>query len=304
MKNTILFCALWFTGSGIAHAQTIPVLTEQLAALRALQHTAEQGYQLVTGDLNTITSFKDEEFNQHSTYFNSLSKVNSQLANNILFTHNTLLMTKQSLILLIGLFGTAGNELRSQTIADLVTQLSLDTEKLTSIKGTLQDMYKGYESLSQGYTHIRDIARDNFNLHQQFLDGLWVLAPTVRSDPRITNTLNTEYRFLAAYKTATAGLGSSSLFTPQELAYIINTYSSLLQLTLQSIEELTMVITDNQLRMSDAQRLQAISRIDTDSRSRLVFLQQFNNTLAIQAAQRQQTAGDINILKSFYGITH
>ncbi|HMI59454.1 MAG TPA: hypothetical protein VK518_01055 [Puia sp.] len=304
MKKIIFFYILLYVGPGPAYAQTIPVLTEQLAAIRALQHTTEAGYQLVTGGLKTIGSIRNDEFNQHSAYFSNLSKVNPQLANKILSTHNTLLMTKQSLILLIGLFGTAGNQLRSQTIADLVAQLSLDTEKLTSIKGTLQDMYKGYETLSQGYTHIRDIARDNFNLHQLFLDGLWVLSPNVRNDPRITNSLNTEYRFLTAYKTATTGLGSNGLFSPQELAYILNTYSSLLQLTLQSIEELTMVITDNQLRMSDAQRLQAIERIDTDSRSRLSFLQQFNNTLAIQAAQRQQAAGDINLLKSFYGITH
>lgn len=304
MKKIMLSCTLWCTGAGMIHAQTIGVMTEQLAALQALQHTTEQSYDLVSGGLQTISSIRDEEFNQHSTYFSSLSKVNPQLANEILSTHKTLLMTKQFLILLISLFGTAGNPVQSQSIADLIIQLTLDTEKLSSLKSTLQDMYKGYESLRQGYTRIRDIARDNFNLHELFLDGLWVLSPNVRSDPRITNILNTEYRLVTDYKTATAGLGANGLFTAQELDYIMNTYSGLLQLTLQSIEELTMITTDNQLRMSDAQRLQAIGRLDTESRDRLAFLQQFNNTLVIQSAQRQAAAKDINTLKSLYGITY
>ena len=32
------------------------------------------------------------------------------------------------------------------------------------MKSTLQEMYKGYTTVQQGYTRIRDIAKDNFNL--------------------------------------------------------------------------------------------------------------------------------------------
>jgi hypothetical protein len=220
-----------------------------------------------------------------------------------LFNHKTKAMTKQIFILLLSLFSTCGGPLRSQSVADLLAQLSLDTEKLTSLKATLQDMYKGYEGVRQGYTRVRDLARDNFNLHELFIDGLWVLSPNVRGDPRIAAILNTEYRFVSDYKKATARL-NTSLFTSQELDYIIDMYSALLQQTKQSMEELTMVITDNQLQMSDAQRLQAISRIDTATRSQMGLLQQLNNMLAVQSAQRQAASNDINTLKLLYGIPH
>lgn len=301
LYKTILCCIL----TNSSKAQIIPALIEQLTALRTLQSTITRGYRLVTTGLDTAGSVSNREFTEHSDFFGRQFKTNPNLANQILQTQNTLTMTRQSLILLISLFSTAGNKLHSQSIADLLAQLSLDTEKLTTMKSTLQDMYKGYQTLSEGYTRIRDVAKDNFNLHRIFLDGLWILSPAVRNNPHITSIVNTETRFMTDYKMGTAQLGGpKNPFTAQELDYIVDTYATLLKLTEQGIEELTMITTDNQLRMSDAQRLQAISRIDADAQTRLRLLQQFNDMLAIQAAQRQKTGTDINTLKSLYGLPH
>jgi len=165
-------------------------------------------------------------------------------------------------------------------------------------------MYTGYAKLEKGYTRVRDIARANFSLHQLFLDGLWILSPAVRNDSRIQDILDTEYRIVSDYKTAVARLSKTTVFTPQELDYIMGAWSALLQKSIQAIEELTLIITDGQLQMSDAQRLQAIDRIDTDIRGRYNFLTQFNNALSIQAAQRQAAGRDINTLKQLYGIPH
>jgi hypothetical protein len=208
-------------------------------------------------------------------------------------------MLKIVITLALSLLTVAG---RPQTIADLIDQLLLDKEKLASMKSTLQDMYSGYETLRNGYTRVRDIARANFSLHQLFLDGLWKLSPAVSGDPRIADILNTEYLIVAGYKAASSRLSSSHAFTAQELGYIINTWSALLHRSVQAVEELTMLLTDRQLQMSDAQRLQAIDRIHNDIRGQYGFMQQFNNGLSIQIAQRQKETNDINTLKKLYGI--
>jgi hypothetical protein len=191
---------------------------------------------------------------------------------------------------------------RPQTVADLIEQLILDKEKLTAIKSTLQDMYTGYETLKTDYTRVRDIAKANFSLHQVFLDALWILSPAVSSDPRISEILNMEYSIVAGYKTASARIRSSPAFTAQEMSYIINTYSALLQHSVQAVKELTMILTDHQLQMSDAQRLQAIDRIHTDVRGQYNSMVQLNNSITIQAAQRQKETNNINTLKQLYGI--
>jgi len=191
---------------------------------------------------------------------------------------------------------------RPQTVADLIEQLVLDKEKLTAMKGTLQDMYTGYETLKNGYTRVRDIAKANFSLHQVFLDGLWILSPAVGGDPRISGILNMEYSIVAGYKSASARVRSYPVFTAQELSYIINTYSALLEHSIQAVEELTMILTDHQLQMTDAQRLQAIDRIHTDVRGQYSAMVELNNTVSVQVAQRQKETNNINQLKQLYGL--
>ncbi|HEY4334494.1 MAG TPA: TerB family tellurite resistance protein [Puia sp.] len=208
------------------------------------------------------------------------------------------------LFLTIGLLCGAGSPSSAQSIADLVTQLVLDTEKLTSMKSELQELYKGYEVLDKGYTNIRNIAEGNFNLHKLFLDGLLAVSPAVQRAPRILDILNAEYSLLSEYKAASVRYPGGGPFTAEELEYIIGVYSTLLQRSLQSLEELTMVITADQLRMSDAQRLQVIDRVYTAVNGQLAFLRQFDNGLAVQAAQRTKETNTINALKSLYGLPH
>lgn len=210
-------------------------------------------------------------------------------------------MQKMLLILALGLLSMTG---RSQSILDLTEQLAFDAQKLASLKSTLQDMYQGYTQLKTGYTRIRDIVKDNFNLHKAFLDALWVVSPSVRNDPRLTTILNTATRIVSEYRAGASRASGNPVFTASELAYITGTLSALLRRCNQALEELAMVTTDNGLRMSDDQRIQVLDRIDTETRAELGFLQQFNNTLALEAARRQKEAGDINTLKQLYGLPH
>src|SRR5579872_739827 len=138
---------------------------------------------------------------------------------------------------------------RPQSILDLTEQLAIDAQKLSTMRSTLKEIQQGYEDLQQGYTRIRDLVSDNFNLHAVYLDALWILSPAVRSDPRLQTILNTEYRIVAAYQAASGRLGSQGVWTGQEFAYITGTYSALLQRSLDCIEELNMITTDNELRM-------------------------------------------------------
>jgi len=82
MKKIIITSAIcgacWLPG----HAQTIKVMTEQLAALHMLQKNIEKGYTLTTNGLQNVGLRQDEEYQQHAQYFKSLSTVNPILLNN------------------------------------------------------------------------------------------------------------------------------------------------------------------------------------------------------------------------------
>jgi len=163
-------------------------------------------------------------------------------------------------------------------------------------------MYQGYMTLERGYTNIRDIAKGNFDLHKAFLDALFEVSPAVQGDPRIPEILDAEYRIVAGYRSANARWTASGMFTAQEVDYIVSGYSLLLDRCLQSVEELTMVLTGDELRMSDADRMQAIGRIQIDTQGQLATMRQMDNNLSILAMKRLKERGDINTIKSLYGL--
>lgn len=191
---------------------------------------------------------------------------------------------------------------RSQSIFELTEQLAIDGEELAVMRSTLQELVQGYDQMKTGFAHIRDIVKDNFNLHKTFLDALWVTSPAVRADPRMTSIVNTMTRTMAAYRSGSALVAGSPVFIAQELSYIIGTRSAVLTRCNQQMEELAMVSTDNTLRMSDDQRIEVLGRVDAETRAEFAFLQQFNDTLAFEVARRQKEAGDLHTLKHLYGL--
>ncbi|HWK02423.1 MAG TPA: hypothetical protein VNS58_02250 [Puia sp.] len=212
-------------------------------------------------------------------------------------------MLKKCVVALIVLALSAGNA-RSQTIGQLLEQLSLDVQKLSELKTILNDMYTDYAIVNKGYTDIRNIAEGNFNLHKLFLDGLLLVSPAVRNYPRVPAIIDAEYSIVREYKTATARAIAGGHFTPEELTYLGNTYSLLFRRSAECIESLTMVMTDNQLRLSDDGRIQTIDRIYADITGQLKFLRQFDNAVSLQAIQRLKAAGDVSTLQKIYGITN
>jgi hypothetical protein len=191
---------------------------------------------------------------------------------------------------------------RAQSLADDITMLTLDYQKLSQLKKILTDMYSFYTIVSKGYDDIKNIAEGNFNLHQAFLDGLLAVSPLVQNYQKVANIINNEASLVKEYKAAQGYYKSQGRFTTEELDYMSTMYGNLLTESLKDLDELAMVITANQLRMSDAERLAAIDRLDRDMMDKLTFLRVFNNNGVIQGGQRGLEQNDINALRSLHGV--
>jgi enoyl-CoA hydratase/carnithine racemase len=95
---------------------------------------------------------------------------------------------------------------------------------------------------------------------------------------------------------------NSGVFTASELGYIGRVYGVLSDRRTQCLDRLEMVMTADELRMSDAGRMQAIDQVDADVSDQLEGLRRFNDELTVQALQRAREINSINILKNMYGI--
>lgn len=192
--------------------------------------------------------------------------------------------------------------LPAQSLADDIQQLTLDYQKLKTEKALLSDMYTAYNLISKGFDQVRRIAQGNFTLHQSFLNALLAVSPAVRNYYKVANIISNEAELVREYQSAQHYFQKTGGFTLTELTYFNDLYANLLTRSLQDLDELVMIMTADQLRMSDAERLTAIDRIDESMTTQLSTLKAFNNANAIQAGQRSLTTTDIQSLQNLYGI--
>jgi len=182
-----------------------------------------------------------------------------------------------------------------------VQQLLLNVEKLSQFKKILQNMYDGYKVLHKGYTTIKDISEGNFSLHKTFLDALLEVSPGVRKYKRIADIINYQIRLVKEYKDAFNEFKNSDAFTLEEIDYLGKVYANLFKESLESLDELMVVITSGKLRMSDDERLQAIDRIYATVEDQFSFLKEFNSNTAILALQRKSEKADIEQSRKVLG---
>ena len=211
---------------------------------------------------------------------------------------------KKVIVLVVGLFVLSTVPARAQSVADLIQQLIMDYEKLSELKTILSDMKTGYQIISTGYENIKDISEGNFNLHKLFLDGLLAVSPAVKNYKMVVAIINNQEQIVKEYNAAWGQFSHGNLFAPEEMSYISRVYGNLLALSLKNLDELTMVLTAGTLRMSDAERLASIDRINKDMEEKLSFLRYFSNNTAVQAQQRLRDQNDDATIKSLYGIGH
>ena len=190
----------------------------------------------------------------------------------------------------------------AQSVADDIEQLVLDVEKLSQLKQMLSGMYQEYTMLKNEYEQIKGLSQGTFSLHKAFLDGLLLVSPGVHSYWRVGDIISQEVRLIRDCQSANGYFRTSGQFTGPELDGFSTNYAVYLQRAEKNVEELTMVMTDGGLRMSDAERLSAIDRIDRDMVTQLGLLHAFNDGVALQATQRMQAKQDIGTVRGLYGL--
>jgi hypothetical protein len=197
-------------------------------------------------------------------------------------------------ILLIG-FCTA----RAQS--DELIQLGLNIEKLNQFRQILTDMRRGYAIVSQGYSTVRNLTQGNFRLHEVFLDGLMAVSPAVARYRRIADIIRMQQDIIEEYRSALRRFRRRGIFSAREIGAIERVYSGLFDGSVKNLEELLLVVTANKLRMSDAERLDAIDRIFGSMKEKQVFLRQYNTTTGSLARQRELQLEEIQRMTGLMG---
>lgn len=178
--------------------------------------------------------------------------------------------------------------------------LLLDMQKLSQLKATLKDMKKDYRVLSQGYDALRDVSRAAFELRKTFQDALWRASPAVRSYWKVPALITMEREVARACAADPARLVATGDIPPGEADYLSSVYQAVAAGALQRLEELTTVLTDHTVEMTDAERLAAVDRIYREIQESRTFVTQFTSRAAGLARAREAERGGARALRELY----
>lgn len=181
-------------------------------------------------------------------------------------------------------------------------QLRLDLEKLVQFKMILSQMQHGYQNLKSGYNSVRDVAKGNFNLHKNYLDGLLTVNPTVKNSPVLRQIENDKYAMGKLFKGAIQQYRSSGLFTSIELSDLSARYGECAQRIEDDSGLLDMVISSGNLRMSDAERLEVISIVQADVSIQHSEIKKMIDEYSKVMVVRQQQKKDNSAVKKLSGL--
>jgi hypothetical protein len=181
-------------------------------------------------------------------------------------------------------------------------QLALNIQKLNQLRKILQNMYDGYQILMKGYNRVKGIAEGNFQLHDLFLDGLLQVSPTVRNYHKIGAIIANQKQLLQSAKQLVEQARGSDRFSLEELEYFGNVMDRLGRASWDNLDALLMVVTARQLRMTDAERLEAVDRIYATVQDQLQFLQAFTKEAQVVAQQRARLQESIRRVQQWHGI--
>lgn len=196
------------------------------------------------------------------------------------------------------LAGTAPVKAQSNELVQLI----LNVEKLNQLKTILQRMKDGYEMLKNGYHAVQDISKGHFSLHKVFLDKLMEVSPLVRNYSKVVQIISNQATIVKEYKAAFAACKNLNVFSLSDIEYLQGVYTNLTGKSARSLDELIMVITAGQVRMTDAERMQFIDEIHSDVMEQLSFLRYFNNKTLLLGAQKQKGLEETTRLQELFGL--
>jgi hypothetical protein len=169
-------------------------------------------------------------------------------------------------------------------------------DQIAKLEYFLSQAEKGYQIARQGLTTTGNIKQGDFNLHNLFFQSLSLVNPSIRQYIKVADMIAMELDMVSAYHSYYSQFQNSGLFGAADLAYIYSFYTSLLAKSTNDIAELTDVITDGDLQMNDAQRLDRIDKLYASVTTLYQALQNFNSRVQLLALQKKSTLRNLQQL--------
>lgn len=177
------------------------------------------------------------------------------------------------------------------------TQKKYLLQQIAALQTYISTAEKGYKIASDGIHAISNIKNGEFNLHGLFFNSLKTVNPKIKNATVVAEIIAYQIAIVNKFK----NIGKQNL-NSNEVAYIGKVYSNVITESLKDIDALITIITDNELQMTDDERIRRITALHTDMQDKFMFSQSFTNNANILSMQKQQQLNDAVTAARLYNL--
>lgn len=189
-------------------------------------------------------------------------------------------------------------------IKKVLVAIDLQVQRLQTQTIGLQNMQKAIENtMSQlKLTDIASWVQKQKDLYANYYQELWKIKSVIAYYERVKQIITEQMDLVNAYKQGFSLLKQDKHFTADELDYMYNVYSGILDQSVKNLDQIYTVINAFTTQMSDADRLKIIDAAANRIDQNYSDVKEFTNQSIQLSLQRSKDENDLSTVKQLYGL--
>ena len=186
----------------------------------------------------------------------------------------------------------------------VINALDLEVQRIQNSTIWLQNVQKELENDMSALKldEISQWVQKQRDLYSEYYDELWKVKEIISDYDKIKRIVQMQGNIVSEYKNAFALFQKDQHFSKDELDYMLQVYTGILDESLKTAEQLLLVTSDFITQMDDADRLSIIDRSFTAMQKIYNDLKQFNSQNIQLSLQRAAQDNDVESVKKLYGL--
>jgi hypothetical protein len=191
-----------------------------------------------------------------------------------------------------------------EVLKKVLKALDLAVQQLQNKTIWLQNAQKTLENKMSKLklTEISDWAKKQKELYSKYFDELNKVKSAISSYQAVRDIIKKQVQLVHEYSKAFNLSKQDKNFTPEEISYMQQVYTGILDESLKNIDQLQLVINAFATQMTDARRLEIIHAAGNNIEQNITDLRQFNQQNIKISLQRSKERNDIDVVKKLYGL--
>jgi hypothetical protein len=190
------------------------------------------------------------------------------------------------------------------TVTTVIKAIDLKVQRMQNKTIWLQNAQKVIENQMSKtkLTEISGWTEQQKQLYSNYYTELGKIKSAIANYQRIKDITMKQAALVSEYKQAWSLFRQDSHFNPQELTYMQQVYSGILDASVKNLDEIMLVVSPAKTQMTDEQRLELINHASDHLDENYNDLHQFNNQGIQLSLQRSKDLNDTQSIKKLYGI--